>query len=112
MIHAYEDFYASHNHMPGSGRTMRVLGTVVFTTDGWSCDLRATEGNTGINPQMLSLDLVLEGPPEGSDVSEVLTPCKVEWTAEDPAIEYKQVEFRVIGSDDAPPPPIDVDHPE
>lgn len=111
-VHAYEDFYASHNHMPGSDRTMRVTGTVVFLTGGWSCELRPTEGNTGINPQMLSLDLVLQSPPEGSAVPEVLTPCAVEWSVDDPPIEYQQVQFRVIGTDDEPPPVIDVDHPE
>jgi hypothetical protein len=88
-VHAYEDFYASHNHMPGSGRTMRVTGTVVFLTGGWSCALRETAGNTGINPEMLGLDLELEPPPEGAAVPEVLTPCAVEWSVDDPQIDYQ-----------------------
>ncbi len=98
--------------MPGSARTMRVTGTVVFRTGGWSCSLRPTEGNTGINTRMLSLDLVLQRP-DGDAVPEVLTPCDVEWSADDPAIEYEQVQFRVVGgTDDDPPPVIDVEHPE
>lgn len=111
-VHTYEDFYASHDHMPGSGRTMRVTGTVVFATGGWSAELKATEGNTGINTAMLSLDLVLTAPAEGTAVTEVLTPCAVEWTADDPPIEYTEVQFQVVGSEDEPPPPIPVDHPQ
>jgi hypothetical protein len=114
-VHAYEDFFASHDHMPGSGGTLRVTGTVVFATSGWSCSLRATEGNTGINPMLLSLDLLLTEPPPGTAVAQVLTPCPVEWSVEDPAIEYQQVQFRVLRvqvSDEEPPPILDVAHPE
>lgn len=111
-VHAYEDFYASHDHMPGSSRTMRVTGTVVFATGGWSAKLRATEGNTGINQAILGLDLVLDAPSEGTGVTEVLTPCPVEWSADDPSIEYQEVEFRVVGSTDEPPPRLKVVHPE
>jgi len=111
-VHAYEDFYASHDHMPRSDRTLRVSGTVVFTTSGWSCSLRQTEGNTGINPTMLSLDLLLTEPPPDTPVMDVLTPCPVEWSVDDPAIEYQQVQFRVRGSEDEPPPTIEVVHPQ
>jgi hypothetical protein len=111
-VHAYEDFYASHNHMPGSDRALRVTGTVVFVTGGWSCELRETEGNTGINPEMLSLDLVITPPADGVAVPEVLTPVQVEWSIDDPQTEYRQVQFRVVGTDDEPPPVIDVQHPE
>jgi hypothetical protein len=109
-VNAYEDFEAIHDHMPGSEHVLRVTGTVVFATSGWSCELRETSGNNGINQLMLSLDLVLEGPPEGSTVSEVLTPCPVEWQTDNPAIDYKQVQFHV-NTDDPPPPVIDVIHP-
>lgn len=111
-IQTYEDFYASHDHMPGSARTMRVTGTVVFATGGWSAKLCATEGNTGINPEMLSLDLVLEGPPDAGAVTDVLTRCPVAWSVDDPPIEYQHVQFRVVGTEDDPPEAIDVDHPE
>ena len=111
-VHEYKNFYASHNHMPGSSRSLRVSGTVVFITGGWSCSLRATEGNAGINPQMLGLDLVLEAPEPGTMVLEVLTPCEVAWNVDDPDIDYRQISFRVIGSEDEPPPILDIDHPE
>lgn len=110
-VHAYEDFYASHNHMPGSSGALRVTGTVVFRTSGWSCSLRETEGNTGINPMMLGLDLILTEPSPDTVVTDVLTPCPVEWSVDDPSIEYEQVQFTVRGSDDEPPPILDVEHP-
>ena len=109
-VHEYQDFHASHDHMPGGAKTMRVTGTVVFVTSGWSCNLREREGNTGINPQMLSLELVLTPPREGEPVLEVLTPCPVEWSVDDPAFEYQQVRF-TVNTDDEPPPVIGVDHP-
>jgi hypothetical protein len=111
-VYEYKGFYASHNHMPGSGRRLQVSGTVVFITGGWSCSLRATEGNTGTNQNMLSLDLVLEPPEPGMMVPQVLTPCEVSWSVDDPAIDYRQVSFRVIGSEDEPPRTLDIDHPE
>jgi hypothetical protein len=112
-IHAYEDFYASHDHTPGSERTLRVGGRVVFRSGGWGCRLRKTEGNTGINDRMLALDLVLDPPPEGAATTDALTPCEVEWSADDPPIEYAQVEFRLVGGeDDEPPPVLDVEHPQ
>jgi len=113
-VHAYENFYASHDHMPGRNRTMRVSGTVVFATGGWSCDLRRTEGNTGINPRMLSLDLLLDPPDPGTGVPEVLSPCNVEWTEDDVSEEYEEVEFRIVGGTDEeePPPVIPVEHPQ
>ncbi len=112
-VHAYEDFYASHDHMPGSDRTLRVTGTVVFRTGGWSACLQPTEGNTAINPQMLSLNLVITPPDEGAVTTDALTPVDVQWSVDDPQTEYEQVQFRVLGSpDDDPPPVIDVVHPE
>ena len=111
-VHAYKDFYASHDHMPESDRTLRVSGTVIFVTGGWSASLKRTEGNTGINAKMLSLDLVLEPPPEGSAVTDALTPCPVEWTLDDPSIDYEQVDFHIVGTEDEPPPVLDIEHPE
>jgi len=112
IVDHYEDFYASHNHMPGSAHAMKVAGTVVCSTDGCSAELREHEGNAGINPEMLTLDLVLNPPPEGTSVTEVLTPIPVEWAVADPEIEYRQVQFHVVVTEDDPPPVIDVEHPE
>ncbi len=112
-VHTYENFYASHDHMPGRNRAMRVTGTVVFTTDGWSCGLRRTEGNTGINPRMLSLDLLLDPPDPAAGVPEVLTPRDIEWAEDDVSQEYDEVQFRVVGgTDEEPPPVIPVEHPQ
>ena len=108
-VHEYQDFYASHDHMPGSQGTMRVLGVVVFRHGGWQAELRRTEGNTGINPRMLALDLVLTGPPGASTTA--LENVPVEWSEEN-ADEYEQVQFRVVGTTDEPPPVIKVGHPQ
>lgn len=86
---------------------MRVTGTVVFRTGGWSCSLR--ECNPGINPQMLCLELLFQPPAPGEPVTDALTPCSVEWAVDDPAIEYQQVQFR-INTEDEPPATIDVEH--
>jgi hypothetical protein len=112
IVDHYEDFYASHDHMPGSDRALKVTGTVVFRTGGCTAELREHEGNPGINPLMLTLDLVLTAPPEGTAVPEVLTPVSVEWSVDDPPTEYRQVQFKVVGTDDEPPPVIDVEHPQ
>ena len=112
IVDHYEDFYASHNHMPGSDRAMKVTGTVVCVSDGCSAELRRHGGNPGINPQMLRLDLHLTPPPEGTSVPQVLTPTAVEWSEPDAQIEYQQVDFTVVGTDDEAPPSIDVEHPQ
>jgi hypothetical protein len=108
----YEDFYASHNHMPGSDRAIKVTGTVVFRTGGYSAKLCPKEGNTGINPQMLALELEIDPPSEGAPTTDALTPVAVEWSADDPPIEYQQVQFFVVGTDDEPPPVLGVEHPQ
>ncbi|MEA2190483.1 MAG: hypothetical protein QOI73_604 [Solirubrobacteraceae bacterium] len=119
-VQAYEDFFASHDHMPGGERALRVSGTVVFRTSGWSAFLETTEGNVGINPEILGLDLVLTPPQEGAVTTHEPTPDEVEWSIDYPAdpaaqaivSEYSQVQFRVVGSEDDPPPVLDVAHPE
>jgi hypothetical protein len=98
--------------MPGSDRALRVSGSVIFVNGGWSASLKGTEGNSGINPKMLSLDLVLEPPANGSAVTDALTPCAVEWSIDNPPIDYEQVEFRIVGTEDEPPPVLDIEHPE
>lgn len=106
-VSEYQDFFASCNHMPGADERIRVTGPV-FTSGGWGAELRKSEGNTGINPEMLSLDLVLTEPSGPS--TDALETVPVEWSEDDPP-EYKQVQFRVVGTDDEPPPVIDVEHP-
>jgi hypothetical protein len=107
-VQAYEGFYANCDHMPGAERVLRVGGTVVFRTTGWSARLKRTEGNTGSNPFMLHLDLVLTPPEDGGDA---LTPYELEeWTEAPPTSEYDEVEFHVVGSDDEPPPILKVEH--
>ncbi len=112
IVDHYEDFYASHDHMPGSDHAIRVTGTVVCRTGGCSAELQERRGNTGINPEMLHLNLILTAPPEGSAVTEVLTPISLEWSVDEPQIDYREVEFHVVGTDDDPPPVLDVVHPE
>jgi hypothetical protein len=110
-VNSYEDFYASHNHMPGSSRTLRVTGTVMFITEGWDCSVQEASNNKCVNDKMLHLELHLKSPGDGTGVPEVLTPCPFEWSVDDPPIDYEQVEFTVIGTDDEPPPVLDIDHP-
>jgi hypothetical protein len=108
-VHAYEDFYANCDHMPGAERALRVGGRIIFRTTGWSARLEPTQGNVGINPDMLHLDLVLTSP-EGAS-GDALTPFDLEpWTAAPPAREYDEVEFHVRGTDDDAPPVLKVEH--
>jgi hypothetical protein len=105
----YRDFYAICDHMPGKDRVLRVGGTVICPTTGWSARLEPTEGNTGINQFMLHLDLVVTPPAPDTPVIEVRTPESAEWRQSPPALEYTDVEFH--RSDADPPPTIKVEHP-
>lgn len=114
-VHEHESFFAICNHMPGADRALRVGGTVVFRTGGWSAKLREHERKepTGINPFILYLDLVIDPPAEGMAVPEVLTPVELdEFRVEDPALEYQEVHFIVVGTEDEPPERVEVEHPE
>lgn len=103
MIHEYRDFEAVHDFMPGKGKPLRVTGTCCFTTSGWSARLEESS-RPGPGLHMLTLDLLFE-PPE--DVAtDVITCIDVRWE-EQTETRYKEVEFRVVG-DDQPPPPIPV----
>ncbi len=106
----YQDFQATHDHMPGKGKPMRVTGTVVFPTDGWTAKLEQIR--PGISPFMLRLALVVKRPDPGAPVAEVLTPVPVEWSESGVDIEYTQVDFTMVDSDAPPPPVLDVEHPE
>lgn len=107
MIHEYTDFKAVHDLMPGSGLPLRVDGGCVFTTTGFKAHLREAAGNTGPGLQMLTLDLVIEEPPPGTSVAEVLTPVAVHFE-DDIDVRYQEVEFRIQGSADEPPAPVPV----
>ena len=112
-VERYEDFYAIHDHMPGSSRALRVGGTVVFTTGGWQAALREHQksGPTGINPFILYVDLVLT-PPDGP-ATQALTPVALdELRLEDPSLEYQEVHFKVVGTEDEPPERLDIEHPQ
>jgi hypothetical protein len=108
-VYEYQELFANCDHMPGADRAIRVGGTVVFRTGGWSADLRESKDQPGINQFILHLDLVLD-PPEGA-VTEVLTPVELpQFQIDDPEIEYEEVHFKVVGSEDKPPDPVTVVH--
>jgi hypothetical protein len=105
----YRGWYAICDHTLGKDREIRVGGEVWCPTSDWSAELTPTEGNTGINPLMLHLDLVVTPPPPDKGGTKVITWVPVEWRAESPAFEYQQVQIRRADAD--PPPIMDVDHP-
>jgi hypothetical protein len=104
-VQEYKDFYAVCDHRPGPEPVprLRVGGTVVFRETDCSARLEDFEGNTGINPNFLYLNLVLTPPAEGSAPQEVLTEVELEeWRPQGgaPGLEYDEVHFRVQGSPD------------
>ena len=107
-VESYEDFYARR----GSEGAVVIGGAVVFSTGGWTGGLRERkrEVNTGINPFIFFVDLVLTGPSAGTAVTDAVTPFKLpELKLEKPELEYREVEFKVVGTDDAPPPRLSVE---
>lgn len=107
----YEDFYANCNHMPGSERTLRVGGKVTVRTGGWSAKLVEHEGPSGINPFMLTLDLVVTKPQGG--VPDVIKTIEIEeFSVTGPTTEYQEVSFHLVGvgEEDEPPPSMKVEH--
>ena len=109
-VHEYQDIRAICNHEPGSEPCplLTVSGTIVFRTTGWRVDVRPTGGNTGPIPEHLTLDLVLT-PPDGPS-GDALTPEPFEFVMDPEGIEYQQVSFRIVGTDDEPPPHVEVQH--
>jgi hypothetical protein len=111
----YHDFYASCDHMPGAERVLRVGGSLTFPTSGWSAKLGPHEHKSAppFNPLLLELDLTVAEPADGETVLEVLTPFELEeYRIEDPAIEYQQVLFHLVGrGDEEGPGTIEVVHP-
>lgn len=101
-VESYEDFYARR----GPEGPLVIGGTIIFSTGGWTGGLQAREGegNTGINPFICFVNLVLTGPPAGTAATAALTPFELpEFKLERPELEYREVEFKVVGSEDAPP---------
>jgi hypothetical protein len=116
-VMSYEGFYAIHDDMPGGDRALRVGGTVVFRTGGWSAKLRPHEkkGPTGINPYIFYVDLVLTPPAEGTGVTQALERFDLpELRVEHATLEYQEVHFIVVGSSEEEPRPetLEVEHPE
>jgi hypothetical protein len=111
-VFEYRDFVAIHDHMPGSDDELRVTGTVVFRTGGYSAQLRPLEGPGGINPKMLTLVLHIDPPGPDDMTTDALDPVPVQYTLSNPTIEYTHVDFRVEGTDDEPPPTLEVEHPQ
>jgi hypothetical protein len=111
-VTSYEGFYATHDRTPGDG-ALRVGGTVVFCTSGWSAKLRRPEGPPRIDPFVLELELVIDPPPSDARLLQVLTPIELEeLRAPDPTPKYREIHFTVVGSEDDPPGKLDVLRPQ
>jgi hypothetical protein len=95
----YKDFHAVRNHM---AKNLHVTGTCIVRGGGVAVRLRDFEGNSGINPKMLVLELDFTLTAE--DPSEQ----PVEWHGEWDDERYEEVEFRVAPDRVTAPPP----HPE
>lgn len=83
------EWHAYRNEMPGAGKTLRVSGSCCFPTDGWKAELVPHEGNTGINPNDLWLDVKVTPPNELA--IEVLTEVPVEYVVRDLILPYTHV---------------------
>lgn len=66
------NWYASHDHMPPGPKTLYVTGQCVFTTTGYSVELRPAEPQ-GINPKIYILEKVVHEPtgPTGDAITTV-----------------------------------------
>ena len=95
---------------PGEPHRLRVTVSGQFSTGGCTATLTAREGNVGTG-SVLKLDLNLTGPDGPS--TQALTAFKATWPAEgvEPGgLDYSDVEFRVVGTDDEAPPLTHVEH--
>ncbi|MDQ2631879.1 MAG: hypothetical protein M3Y75_13035 [Actinomycetota bacterium] len=106
----YQGFYAICDHMPGADRVLRIGGTVVAPTGGWTAVLEEDDGLPPVNQFLLKLKLVVTEPQDAA--TEVITPIELnEHRIEDPSIEYDEVEFVFEGPDDIEGPAmIKVEH--
>lgn len=92
----YESFTATHDRMSS---TLRVDGVVIVEHAGVAVHIEPHEGNTGIDPAMLTLDLVFRV--TGESPSREPVHYDQPWSDDLP---YTEVDFRVKGEDLEPPP--------
>ena len=95
-------WYASHDHMPGSPKTLYVTGQCTFPTPGYKVELRPANPQ-GINPKIYLLDKIVQKPT--GNVQQVLDTVEVRYE-EDTDTEYDQVTILPDGVT------IDVEHTE
>ena len=81
------DWYASHDHMPGKPKTLRVSGQCTFPTPGFKVELEPANPQ-GINPKIYLLNKIVH-PPTGP-VPDVETTVEVRYE-EKTDTEYDQV---------------------
>jgi hypothetical protein len=108
-VDGFEGFYAVLDKMPGpdKGDELRIGGTVVFIEGGWSARLERyrPDGPTGINSRLLTVNLVIEAP--NGPVPQAITPVALdELCISRPGLDYTQVQFRTVGYDGPPRPPV------
>jgi hypothetical protein len=96
----YEQFTATHDLM---SNTVRVDGEVIVEHAGVAVHIEPHEGNPGINPQMLTLDLVFRT--TGESPSRQPVHYDQPWSDDLP---YTEVDFRVRDADVEPPPPLKI----
>jgi hypothetical protein len=94
----YEDFTATHDLM---SKTLRVDGVVIVEHAGVAVQIEPLEGNTGINPQMLTLKLVFTV--TGESPSRQPVHYDQPWSDDLP---YTEVDFRV--KEGEPPPALQI----
>jgi hypothetical protein len=95
-------WYASHDHMPGAAKILRVTGTCTFPTSGYAVKL-VRHVPQGINPNHLLLDKIVDAP--SGPVLPVITDVQVVYE-EVTDMEYTHVTILPDG------PSIPVEHPE
>ncbi|HEX7239829.1 MAG TPA: hypothetical protein VF263_06160 [Longimicrobiaceae bacterium] len=86
-------WYALHDWMPPRPPRLRVTGTCVMPTPGYTLTLTRAQPQ-GINPDILELELSVT-PPDGVAAT-VLTPAEVEYY-EETTHHYRQVHIRPDG---------------
>jgi hypothetical protein len=96
------DWYASHDHMPGSPKTLYVTGKCTFPTEGYSVELKPANPQ-GINPKIYLLNKIVHKPKDPA--ADVITTVDVRYE-EDTDTEYEQVQILPDGVT------IDVEHTE
>jgi hypothetical protein len=86
------DWTASHDHMPGKPRVLRVDGTILYPSSDYLAFLEPSEPQ-GIYPRIREMN-VREQPPTGI-VLPALTPVRVHYEDETES-EYDQVHIREV----------------